>query len=184
MKIKIIKVGSLQTNCYIVSEEKSNQAMVIDPGAEAEKILLAIKDLNICAIVITHGHPDHFGGLDQIKQATNAPIYMNPEDNWFLVPEKELKDNDELKCGDLNFKIIHTPGHTPGCICLYTKGHLFSGDTLFYDTYGRVDLPGSSPKKMKQSLKRLGTLPDDTVVYPGHGDSTTIKDEKERGTIG
>jgi hydroxyacylglutathione hydrolase len=184
MQIKTIKVGSLQTNCYIVIDEKSKEAVVIDPGDEAARILPEIKGLKIRYIILTHGHPDHFGALDEIQQATGAPLLMNKADSWFFKPDQALKEGDEIKFGGETLKIIHTPGHTRGGICLYTKGHLFSGDTLFWGTHGRTDLPGSSAEEMKRSLKKLSALPDETRVYPGHDEFTTIRDEKERKTLG
>ena len=183
MQIKTIKVGSLQTNCYIVIDEKSREAIVIDPGDEANKILPQIQDYNIRYIIVTHGHPDHFGALDAVKNKTKAPILMNPNDSWFFKPDKELKDGDEIKVGEIEFKVIQTPGHSSGSICLYTPGHLFSGDTLFSTAHGRVDLPGGSMSEMRRSLQYLATLPNDTLVYPGHDETTTIKQEKERGTL-
>ncbi len=183
MKIKTIKVGSLQTNCYIIIDEPSNEAIVVDPGDEADQIISHLKDLKIKYIVITHGHPDHFGALDEIKQYTKAPLAMSPEDSWFIKPDRGLKDGDQIAIGKLSFNVIHTPGHSKGCICLYTAGHLFSGDTLFAGTCGRMDLPGGSQAEMVNSLKRLASLPDNTIVYPGHGETTTIAKEKERGTL-
>ena len=184
MQIKTVKVGSLQTNCYVVIDEKSREAMVIDPGAEAEKILPEIKNLKVRSIIITHGHPDHFGAVDELKKETGAPILMSPEDAWFFKPDKEIKDGDEIKVGELTFSVLKTPGHSSGSVCLYIPGHLFAGDTLFREGCGRTDLPGSSTQQMRQSLKRLSNLPPDTVVYPGHDEFTTIKNEKERGTLG
>ena len=183
MQIKTIKVGSLQTNCYILIDEKSKQAIIIDPGDEAYKILPEIKGLKVPYVVITHGHPDHFGAVDDVLQATKAKLMMNPNDSWFLEPQLPLKDGDEVEFGHIVLKVIHTPGHSQGGICLYTPGHLFSGDTLFSTTYGRVDLPGSSPAAMRKSLEKLSTLPDETIVYPGHDETTTIGLEKKRGTL-
>ncbi|MFH1826328.1 MAG: MBL fold metallo-hydrolase [bacterium] len=184
MKIKIVKVGSLQTNCYIVSDESTNEAIVIDPGDEAAKILPNLKGLKVRYIIITHAHPDHFGALDAVKHATKAKLLMHPADEWFFKPDQELSEGDEIKFGHIDLHVIHTPGHSPGGICLYTDGHLFSGDTLFSTTYGRIDLPGGSPHQMRESLKRLAGLPDETIVYPGHDETTTIGLEKERGTLG
>jgi len=173
----------LQTNCYIVVDEKSTEAIIIDPGDEAAKILPNLAGLSIRYIVITHGHPDHFGALDEIKKQTRVPVLIHPDDNWFIEGDNNLKDGDEIKFGSLTLKVIHTPGHSQGSLCLYLPGHLFSGDTLFSTTHGRVDLPGSSPRAMRQSLKTLAALPDDTIVYPGHDETTTIGQEKERGTL-
>jgi hydroxyacylglutathione hydrolase len=184
MQIKTIKVGDLQTNCYIVIDEKNKEAVVIDPGDEAPKILPEIRGLKVRYIILTHGHPDHFGAVDEVKTATGAPFLMSSEDSWFFKPDQELKEGDQIKFGNLALKVMSTPGHTKGCVCLYTNGHLFSGDTLFSEGCGRTDLPGGSTQEMRKSLKRLSTLPDETLVYPGHDESTTIRTEKERGTFG
>lgn len=184
MIIKTIKVGDLQTNCYIVIDEESREAAIVDPGGEASKILPEIKGFKIRYIILTHGHPDHFGAIDELKKATQAPVLIHPADSWFIKPDRELKDGDEIKFGGLSLKVIHTPGHSKGGICLYGNGYLFSGDTLFSEGFGRTDLPGGSRDEMKRSLKRLSALPDETLVYPGHDESTTIKKEKERGFLG
>lgn len=184
MQIKTIKVGSLQTNCYILVDEKSQEAVVIDPGDEAAKILLEIRSLKVHYIILTHAHPDHFGAVDEIKKITGALLLMNPEDSWFFKPDKEIKEGEEIRFGGLTLKVLHTPGHSKGSICLYTIGYLFSGDTLFSQGCGRTDLPGGSMDEMRRSLKRLSTLPDETLVYPGHDEATTIRQEKERGTLG
>jgi glyoxylase-like metal-dependent hydrolase (beta-lactamase superfamily II) len=184
MLIKTIKVGDLQTNCYIVIDEKSNEAVIIDPGDEASEILRELKNLKIRYIILTHGHPDHFGAVNNIKAKTGAPLLMHPADNWFFKPDKELSEGQEIKFGEISLKVLHTPGHTKGGVCLYANGHLFSGDTLFSEAHGRTDLPGGSIEEMRKSLKRLASLPDETRVYPGHDEETTIGLEKERGTLG
>lgn len=184
MKINTIKVGGLQTNCYVLSDPETKDAVVIDPGAEANKILPVLKGLKVLFIILTHGHPDHFGALDEIKKATGAPILANPNDDWFIKPDEELREGDTVSFGKQKLKIYHTPGHSPGSICLYAPGNLFSGDTLFFGTCGRMDLDGGSEDQMARSLKRLADLPAGTRVYPGHENFTTIRDEKERGTLG
>jgi len=184
MNIQTIKVGSLQTNCYIVSDPVTKEAIVVDPGDEPEEILPEIGSLNIRYIVITHGHWDHIGAVSALKKATKAKVLMQAKATYSLKPDQEIKEGDEVVFGQTKLKVLATPGHSPGGICLYSDKHLFSGDTLFYGTYGRTDLLGSSQKDMEASLKRLATLPDDTIVYPGHGRSTTIKQEKEQGTLG
>lgn len=156
---------------------------MVDPGDEAGLIIPELKDLKVKYIVLTHGHPDHFGALDEVQKATNAPILAHPADSWFVKPDTELNEGDEIRIGDTILKVFHTPGHTEGGICLYTQGHLFAGDTLFKQWHGRVDLPGGSMKQMKKSLERLATLPDDTKVYPGHDEFTTIGQEKIGGSL-
>jgi len=184
MQIKTIKVGELRTNCYVVIDEKTQEAVIIDPGDEAQKILAEIKGYKIDKIIITHGHFDHIGAIDEIKQSLKARVLMHPSDNWDLEPDVVLSDGDIIQFGGINLKVIHTPGHSPGGICLYTPGHLFAGDTLFSGTCGRVDLPGSSETMMINSLQKLFNLPADTKVYPGHGNATTIGSEKEKGWFG
>ena len=184
MLVKTIKVGNLQTNCYIVIDEKSREAVVIDPGDEPSKILPAIKDLKVRYLILTHGHPDHFGAIDKLKKETKASILMNAKDSWAFKPDQDLKEGDEIRFGDLVLKVLCTPGHSQGSVCLYTRGFLFSGDTLFPEGCGRTDLPGGSMEEMENSLRKLSALPDETQVLPGHDESTTIAKEKERGWLG
>ncbi|MDI6731644.1 MAG: MBL fold metallo-hydrolase [Candidatus Margulisbacteria bacterium] len=176
MQIKTIKVGELQTNCFIVIDESTKDAVVIDPGDEAGKILAELKGLKVKKLIITHGHYDHVGAVKELKKRLRADVLMHPDDAWLFQPDVFVNDGDEINFGNLALKAIHTPGHTPGGICLYLDGHLFSGDTLFAGTYGRTDLPGGSEGLMAQSLKKLAKLPPSTKVYPGHGGQTTIGD--------
>ncbi|PIS28843.1 MBL fold metallo-hydrolase [Candidatus Saganbacteria bacterium CG08_land_8_20_14_0_20_45_16] len=171
MEIKTIKVGMLQTNCYILIDDKSNEAVVIDPGDEAEKILPELEGLIVKFVLLTHAHYDHVGALEAVLRATGAPL---------------RKDEEEITFGQETLTVIKTPGHTSDGVCFYAQAHnyLFAGDTLFYGMYGRTDLPTSSPREMVLALKKLAELPPETNVFSGHGRPTTIKQEKEFGTIG
>jgi glyoxylase-like metal-dependent hydrolase (beta-lactamase superfamily II) len=180
MQIQIIKVGPLQTNCYLVTE--NGETLIIDPGAEIEEILKALGDQKVKAIVLTHGHYDHVTEAFKLKPKLKAPVMVHEKDETMMAYSTQVRADKLLKDGDqlLGFKVIHTPGHSSGSICLYSEKEkiLFSGDTLFAGDYGRCDLPGSSQREMENSLKRLLALPPETKVYPGHGQPTTIGDEK------
>lgn len=200
MILKTLEVGPFASNCYIVASEKTKEAMVIDPGDEAEAILDTVKKLGLKVklIVITHGHVDHVSALGQVKEATGAPVAIHGDDAAILrgsgqmltmmlgvksdappAPDRLLKDGDVIKVGELSFKVAHTPGHSPGGICLIGEGVAFTGDSLFNYGIGRTDFPGSSYEELMQSIRTsLLTLPDDTVVLPGHGPETTIGDER------
>lgn len=197
MNIKTIPVGDLQTNCYIVYDPATKDAVVIDPGAGSEGILKALSDegLRPKTIIITHGHPDHFGEANNIRERTGAKVLVHEDDapvlqsrvltlRGLMFPitrvDKKLKDGETIGFGTQALRVIHTPGHSRGGICLYSErdAALFSGDTLFRGDHGRTDLPGSSEDQMVRSLKRLMSLPDETMVYPGHGASTTIAEER------
>jgi len=198
MILKKLVVGPLATNCYIVGSESSKEGMIIDPGDEAEVILRSVKDLGlkIRSIVLTHGHIDHIGALKEVKEATGAEVAIHTDDAQTLQgqssstllglsypapppPDRLLKDGDSMDIGDLHFSVLHTPGHSPGCICLLGKGIIFSGDTLFNFGIGRYDLPGGNYSQLMNSIRnKLMTLPDDTAVYPGHGSDTTIGAER------
>ncbi len=197
--INRLVVGSLSANCYIVGCKETGQGLIIDPGGDATDIIKAIDELllEIRTIVLTHGHSDHIAALYEIQNYTGAKTAIHMEDANFLhghgsysmmfgisyrtpaPPDRLLKDGDLIETGSLNFKIIHTPGHTPGCICLQMGNKVFTGDTLMYRGIGTTLMPGSSRRQLIDSIhRRLMVLPDDTTLYPGHGRQTTIGSER------
>ncbi len=191
-------VGPLASNCYIVGSEVTREGMIIDPGDEAEQILEKIKDLqlDIKFIVLTHSHIDHIGAVKEVCKATGAEICIHTDDaqslkGWRMgsilgsfypappTPDRLLKNGDNINIGDLHFLVLHTPGHTPGGICLFGHGVVFTGDTLFNSGIGRTDLLGGSQYQLLTSLHtKLMVLPDNTIVYPGHGPESTIDTER------
>ncbi len=198
MIIERLIVGPLEENSYVVFDEKSKDAIVIDPGDEGDRIndLIREKGLKVESIICTHAHFDHVGAVADIKAATGAKILLHKEDVetygrakeqgafWgFNVadlpdPDDFLNEGDEVKAGGLTFKVMHSPGHSPGGICLYGEGVVITGDTIFQGSIGRTDFPGGSIEKLKDSFRRLLELPDETKVYAGHGPETTIGIEK------
>jgi len=199
---EVLPVGPLQCNCSVVGDEATREAMVIDPGDDIANVLAILKKHNFTVkqIVITHAHIDHVGGAMKLRRATGAPILLNENDYALLkmldvqaawlrmdAPEKveidqSLVHAQTLQAGSLSATVLHTPGHTEGSVCLYfpAEKKLIAGDTLFAGSIGRTDLPGGSFQKIIASLKRhLLALPDETIVYPGHGSITTIGEERE-----
>ncbi len=171
MIIKQLKHGSMENFCYLVGCEQTLKAMVIDPGANVKRILSEAQKqgLSIDSIVNTHGHGDHTAGSAKLKRLTGARIFIHALDAE-AVPEADMRLSDgvDLSAGALTLRVIHTPGHTPGGICLYGEGQLFTGDTLFVGDSGRTDLPGGHRPTLAASIRRLMQLPDSTVVWPGH----------------
>lgn len=199
MIIRKLEVGPIMANCFIVGCEETKEAVVIDPGDDADRILMTLaKDsLSVKYLIDTHGHFDHVGANRRMKEVTGAILAMHPDDVPMLSqlsrsaasfglaaenspePDLLLNDGDTVTFGNITLKVIHTPGHSRGGICLYTSGHLFAGDTLFAGSIGRTDLPGGDYDTLISSIKqKLLALPDDTIVYTGHGPETTIANEK------
>ena len=201
MILKTLVVGPFASNCYIVGSESSKQGIIIDPGAEAKLILRTVNDLGLTIhlILITHAHIDHIGALAPVKEGTGAKFAIHEAEaaaglgmfsrmissmsgGSFSQPPKPdrlLKDEDNIDIDGLSFTVLHTPGHSPGGVSLYGQGILFSGDTLFNHGIGRTDFPGCSYEQIMDSIQnKLITLPEDTIVYPGHGPATTIGEEK------
>jgi hydroxyacylglutathione hydrolase len=199
---EIFPVGPLQCNCSIIGDETTREAMVIDPGDEIEDLLVLIRkhNLTVKQIVVTHAHIDHVGGAMKLRAATGAPILLNQNDDallkmldvqatWIGVEnpgkveiDQSIGQGDTVRAGTLTANVIHTPGHTEGSVCLYfpAERKLIAGDTLFAGSIGRTDLPGGSMRKIINSLhEKVLTLPDETVVVPGHGPLTTIGEERE-----
>jgi glyoxylase-like metal-dependent hydrolase (beta-lactamase superfamily II) len=188
MEIRNLRVGSYQTNCYIVWGEGEQRCVLIDPGYAPEEILEQVRHCakTVEAILLTHGHFDHVGGVKHIAAETGCSVYICKEDlslnpvftDGLIHYTDTYAEGDTLELAGLNLQVLHTPGHTPGCVCLKCGDVLFSGDTLFAGTCGRTDLPGGSPAQMKQSLARLKALEGDLLVLPGHGDSSSLEEER------
>jgi hydroxyacylglutathione hydrolase len=199
--IETLPVGMIQTNCYIAGCEETKEGAIIDPGGHPERILAEVErhGLAIKAVLNTHAHFDHTDANGAIVQSTGAPLALHPLDQPLLKasggaamfglqadpsppPDLDLHDGDELEIGTLRFRVLHTPGHTPGHVCFYEaeQGVLFDGDVLFYRGIGRTDLLGGNRQQLLDSIQQvLFALPDQTVVYSGHGPATTIGEEKQ-----
>ena len=188
MFVKMFTVGMLATNCFLVGDKDSGEAVVIDPGfdneSEAKSILGEIHrhGIRIKYIINTHGHPDHNGGNRILKENSGAPILIHEADASALSgprADRKVCDGDLIEVGSLKLQVIHTPGHSPGSIALLVENYAFSGDTLFAGSIGRFDLPGGSVEELVNSLKnKLLTLPDQVKVCPGHGPVTSIGEER------
>lgn len=200
MIIHKLEVGFLEANCYILASEKTKEGVVIDPGGEAERILKVVKQdrLKIKYIINTHGHFDHIAANAKVAKDTKALICVHagdakalsePGSSFSLLfgapfspvsPDVILTEGQVLKIGELNLKVLHTPGHTPGSISILAGQYLFTGDLLFSGSVGRTDFPGSSHQDLLKSLReKVMCLPEKTQIYPGHGPETTLAKEKE-----
>ena len=185
LTFKRMALGDYQTNCYIIYNEDSSTCVVLDPGYEPERVLAAVNALGktVEAILLTHGHFDHVGGVRAIAEATHCRVYLHEDDlnlppyytNGSLYYTDGYEDGDILSLAGLQIKVLHTPGHTPGSVCLMVEDAIFSGDTLFCRSCGRTDI-GGDWETLMASLRRFQELPG-CAVYPGHGGSTTVFDE-------
>ncbi|MFC1977285.1 MBL fold metallo-hydrolase [Chloroflexota bacterium] len=198
MIIEKLEIEPFGSNCYIVGAESNKEGMIIDPGADPNRILKKVEDLGleIKLIVVTHHHMDHIGALKEVKESTGADVAIHSNEAESLQerssmsrfgvsyptpppPDRRLKDGDSIDIGDLHFVVLHTPGHSPGGICLLGEGVVFTGDTLFNFSIGRFDMPGGNGEQLINSIHtKLMVLPDSTVVYPGHNPKTTIGTER------
>jgi hydroxyacylglutathione hydrolase len=183
--LRRIVVGPYQTNCYILACKETRVATVIDPGDEVYRIIKEISthELTVRSILITHGHIDHVGGASEVKRITGAPVLIHPLDSPGLgfPPDGPLQDGTELTVGAYKITVIHTPGHSPGGICLHAPGAVFSGDTLFAGSIGRTDFAGGDHRALILGVReKIFPLGDELRVYPGHGPATSIGEERRR----
>ncbi|ABW19252.1 MBL fold metallo-hydrolase [Alkaliphilus oremlandii] len=199
MFLEKVPAGVYAVNCYVIGDEQTNKAAVVDPGGDVDKIIKVLEnnDLELKYILLTHAHGDHIGGLVELRERTGAPVYIHQEDLYMLQNSSVnysqaisgvkietnadgfLNDGDRLELGDLTLSIIHTPGHSKGGICIAVGNVLLTGDTLFANSIGRSDLYGGNQEELIQSIKnKLFTLDEDLTVLPGHGPATTIRIEK------
>ena len=196
--IQRLVLGQLDTNCWIVSDDAAGPAIVIDPADEPDLILEALQGRKASCVVLTHCHFDHLAGAEQVLRATGASLVAHEDDADFVTDaigtggalfgfdavappvNRRLRAGNSVTAGAVSFRVLHTPGHTPGGICLLGHGHLFSGDTLFAGSVGRTDFPRGDSRALAMSIAtQLATLADETVVHPGHGPETTIGRERQ-----
>ncbi len=197
--IKVLTVGPLQENTVLYIDDETKKVAIIDPGAEGERIRFAVDGFEPEVILATHGHLDHVGQVGYLRNTFNIPFYMNKKDEFLInndifpgfsemidaypcpKPDKNLKEGDIISIGKSKLEVIETPGHTPGGVCFFDRKNkiLIAGDTIFKGSVGRTDLPGGDMNQLLKSLKKLMELPEETVVYCGHGSTTTIGEEKK-----
>ena len=201
LQLQSFTVGPFAENPYLIACGSTGQALLIDPGDEAEMLWHEVRDagLTLSAIVLTHAHLDHVGAVEAIRQQTGVPVYLHPDDDPLLAQvveqgrifglrcdpvapaDRPLAHGQQLRCGELELQVLHTPGHSPGSVCLYLPAEavLIAGDTLFHRGVGRTDLPGGDARTLIRSIsEQLWPLPDQVQVYPGHGPTTTIGEER------
>lgn len=198
MKIDWRTVGPFQANCYLVVDESTGSAILVDPGADGAELVEMVREsgAQLDGIWLTHGHIDHIGGVAEVLRRYPVPVWLHPMDRPLYdslsarmaevyglpfeqppAPDRELRDGDVLTCGELRFTVMHVPGHSPGLVSFNGEGVALCGDLLFAGSIGRTDLPLSDPGAMNDSLSRIAALPEETVVHPGHGAATTIGEE-------
>lgn len=199
MKIQVFRVGSMQTNCYFLTDNKASETAVVDPGADGDRLLekLSEKELRCTKILLTHAHFDHIMSLEMVRRATGAKVYVHTDDAKLLCDDERnlakgftgeslscrpadilLSNGDIVTLGEEKLRVLHTPGHTPGSVCYITDGAILSGDTLFRGDIGRYDLPGGDYDALIRSLAKLSALTGEYKIYPGHGASTSLEYEK------
>ena len=199
MRISCLTVGPFEENCYLVVDEKAQRAVLVDPGDEAGRIIRMVRDsgATLDAIWLTHAHIDHIGAVAAVKREWDVPVHLHPADTPLYAagaqqaafygldfeqpgpPDRELAQGDRVRVGDLEFDVMHTPGHAPGLVVFHGNGVALAGDLLFAGSIGRTDLPLSNPADMEASLLRImSELRDDVIVHPGHGPSTSIGRER------
>jgi hydroxyacylglutathione hydrolase len=204
MRYKLIIVGALETNCFLVYDPETLDCAVVDPGSDPDKIypVIAEEELHPVVLINTHGHIDHIGANRDIKDKFHIPLLIHAGDKDLLTrtqnleislllnaqdsppADKILVDGETIKIGKGCLRVLHTPGHTPGSVSLLGDGFLLSGDTLFFEGVGRTDLPGGNQAQLERSIReKIMTLPDDTVVLPGHGPLTTVGQERQNNAF-
>ena len=187
LNIHTLTLGLFQTNCYVVYPNGTDHCIVIDPGYEGKKILKFLEEQGLCldAILLTHGHFDHVGAVKDLAEATDCRVYIRPEEQ--TMPKTMTAGvlcftdyyPDSMEIAGMNIAVLHTPGHTPGSVCLNMEDAKYSGDTLFAGSCGRTDLPGGDWATIQTSLRKLRDLPGDYRVFPGHGEATTLAQERQ-----
>ena len=198
MKIDWRTVGAFQENSYLVLDPASQRAVLVDPGAEADALIEMVRasGATLEAIWLTHAHIDHIGAIADVKRLWDVPIYLHPADQPLYdrgamqaavygipfeqppAPDRTLAEGDIVTVGSLDFDVLHVPGHAPGHVAFVREGHMVGGDLLFAGSIGRTDLPLANPDHMMESLERVAGLPEETIVYPGHGPTTSIGRER------
>ena len=181
IQIEKLELGPFGTNAYIIICQQTSASVVIDAPAEASKILKQLKATEPKYILMTHNHMDHTGALKELKSSLNVPVAAHSDDTGGLPIKADmlLNDGDVLSCGNIQLTVLHTPGHTPGSVCFLTGNHLIAGDTIFPDGPGKTGSPAAFKRIVESLTRKIFILPEDTQIYPGHGNSTILKKEKQ-----